>query len=128
MKNESYSNFENLSVWQKAKDLTIIMYRISEDYPPSEKNRLVDQTIRSTSSIMANISEGCGQGYIKKEITHLNTALGSANETLSWVILASELKYICNDDFQELYFLITEIIKMLHGLLKIKNKVAYQKN
>jgi len=124
MKNVNYSNYQNLKVWINAKELTIIMYNICKTYPRNEEFRLTDQTLRSTSSIMANIAEGCGQGYIKKEITHLNTALGSANESLNWIQLAYELQYICNDDYLELSYLFNEVIKMLHGLIKTKNNVS----
>jgi len=122
MENISYSNFKKMKVWQKSSELAIIMYEICESYPSIEKKRLADQTLRSTSSIMANIAEGCGVGYLKKEISHLYNALGSANESLSWIELAYKLKYINQDTYSELTFLFEEVIKMLHGLIKSKNK------
>ena len=52
-----------LQVWKLAHQLTFDVYRVSKDFPFSEKYGLTNQVRRSVSSVPANIIEGQGRQY-----------------------------------------------------------------
>jgi four helix bundle protein len=54
-------DFKTLQVWQKAHELTLRIYRISQSFPKEELYGLTSQTRRAAASIPANIAEGCGR-------------------------------------------------------------------
>ncbi|MGB9855610.1 MAG: four helix bundle protein [Caldisericum exile] len=81
------------------------------------------QIIRAVTSIGANIAEGNGQLYKKKQINFLNNALGSASETRHWLIIAADNGYISQEDYDKLEEKTVEIIKMLIGCIR---KLQYQ--
>ena len=55
-----YQNFEQLEVWKKAQ-LKKDIYELVKTFPAEEKFRLVDQLIRSSRSVNAQIAEGHGR-------------------------------------------------------------------
>jgi four helix bundle protein len=56
-----YQNFEQLEVWKKARQLKKDIYELVKTFPAEEKFRLVDQLIRSSRSVNAQIAEGHGR-------------------------------------------------------------------
>ncbi|MGH9655933.1 MAG: four helix bundle protein [Bryobacteraceae bacterium] len=54
-------DFKQLKVWQKAHQLTLSVYRITADFPRQELYGLTSQLRRASSSISANLAEGCGR-------------------------------------------------------------------
>ena len=55
-------DFVDLKVWQKARELCVEAYRISDAFPPKERFRLTDQMCRAAVSAVNNIAEGFGRG------------------------------------------------------------------
>ena len=53
-------SFAELQVWQKAHELTLEVFRISEKFPRRDMFGIVSQMRRSSSSVCANIAEGFG--------------------------------------------------------------------
>jgi four helix bundle protein len=110
--------FTDLKVWQKARQLCVEAYRISELFPPKERFRLVDQVCRAAISVVNNISEGFGRGGGKDFQYHLRIARGSVVEVRGCAILAQDLKYISEADVRHLDALALETYKMLTALLR----------
>jgi four helix bundle protein len=54
-------DFRDLQVWQKAHQLTLAVYRHTARFPGDERYGLTAQLRRSSSSIAANLAEGCGR-------------------------------------------------------------------
>jgi len=50
--------FEDLLVWQRAHQLTLVVYRMSARFPREEQFGLVPQMRRAAVSVPANIAEG----------------------------------------------------------------------
>ncbi|AEM79522.1 four helix bundle protein [Thermoanaerobacter wiegelii] len=125
MKKNDYSikDFKTLKVWQKARELTQDIYLITANFPQFETYAIKSQIIRAVTSIGANIAEGNGQLYKKKQINFLNNALGSASETRHWLIIAADNGYISQEDYIVLEQKTIEIIKMLIGCIR---KLQYQ--
>ncbi len=112
-------DFTRLKVWQKAMDLTVAVYEMTKSFPKEELFSSVNQVKRSCSSIHANLAEGNAVSHFKKkELSFYVTALGSAQETRSWFIQAHRLKYITDQQFEQLNNDCIEIVKMLMALIK----------
>jgi four helix bundle protein len=54
-------DFKNLKVWQKSHELTLEIYKVTASFPKEELFGLTSQIRRASSSISANIAEGCGR-------------------------------------------------------------------
>ncbi|MGB9883620.1 MAG: four helix bundle protein [Microgenomates group bacterium] len=106
---------EDIFVWNKAKELTIKIYKSIKSVRDFS---FKDQIQRAAVSIMNNIAEGYERGG-NKELKHfLFVAKGSCGELRSMLHLALELNYISKDEFNSLYNLSLEISKMLSGFIK----------
>jgi four helix bundle protein len=107
--------FEDIVAWQKAKDMTLIIYSSLKDL---KDYGFKDQICRASISIMNNIAEGF-ERKTDTEFKHfLFIAKGSCGEVRSMLYLANELKYIKTEFNLELVNLSKEISKMISGLIK----------
>ncbi len=107
--------FEDIIAWQKAKDLSVAIYRLFEE---SKDFGFRDQIQRASVSVMNNIAEGFERKG-NKELAHfLYIAKGSCGEVRSMLILAKELKKISEEDFKDKYDLAEEISKMISGFIR----------
>lgn len=101
--------------WKKAKELTILVYKLFLD---SHDFGFIDQIQRASISIMNNIAEGF-ERKSNKEFKHfLFIAKGSCAEVRSMLYIAKELKNISDEEFRKLHGLSEEISKLLSGLIK----------
>ena len=103
--------YKDLKVWQKAVELTKLIYEITSTFPVEEKFGLTNQIRRASVSIPSNIAEGDGRNSSKEFIQFIAIATGSCYEVETQLIIAIELKYI--KAAEESFKLIEEIQKML---------------
>jgi len=111
-------NFKDLQVWHKAHLLTLQIYKLTLSFPADEKFGLISQLRRASSSIAMNIAEGCGRGSNTELRRFFDIAMGSASEVEYQVLLAYELKYVSERNYQEMVFCIEEVKKMLTSYIK----------
>lgn len=109
------SRFEDIIAWQKAKVLTVEVYRLFSD---SNDFGFKDQIQRASVSVMNNIAEGFERKSNKEFKYYLFIAKGSCGEVRSMLYLAKELKKISEKEFHFLYNLSQEISKILSGFIK----------
>jgi len=110
-----FNSFEEIIIWQKAKSLTIEIYKeikFSKDFSYN------DQIKRASISIMNNIAEGFERKGNKEFKKFLYIAKGSCGEVRSMLYLGYELGYIKNENYKDLLDTCLEISKMLSGLIK----------
>ena len=112
------SDYKKLKVWEDAHKFTVDIYNITQKFPNNEQYGLTSQIRRSASSIPTNIVEGCGQLDNGNLIRFLGIAKGSAFEVEYQLLLAKDLKYINEKDYDELNEKIQKIISMLTNLIK----------
>ena len=110
-------SFTQLEVWQRAHELVLEIYRVTERFQNSERFRLVDQLCRSVASIPANIAEGKGRNTLKEYIQFLYNARGSLEETKYHLLLAKDLSYLNDIDYKDLKSRCDQVGKMLNGLI-----------
>ncbi|MDQ0160737.1 four helix bundle protein [Alkalibacillus salilacus] len=108
----------DLKVYQKAEDLCVAVEATLDTFPAKQKYNLIDQIRRASTSIVANIAEGNGVQYPKKEKDFYDIAVGSACEVQALLHLSSRLHYVSNDSFEEFDQALWEIRRMLTALIK----------
>ena len=111
-------DFHELKVWQKAHQLTLAVYQITATFPREERYGLTSQLRRCSSSIPANLAEGCGRNGDAEFARFCSIAMGSASELEYHLLLAKDLKLIKPQDHAELSQKATELKRMLTGLHK----------
>lgn len=94
-------DFKELRVWSKAHDLTVFIYHLTRAFPRDEIDGLTSQVRRSAASIGANIAEGCGRRSDGEMARFLQTARGPASETEYHLLLAKDLGFLSEADFQK---------------------------
>jgi four helix bundle protein len=112
----TFSKFEDIQAWQKARDVTLLIYQITGNSNFAKDFGLKDQIRRASVSIMANIAEGHGRRTGVEFANFLNIARGSAAEVQSHLHIAAALNYISQKEFDEIYQTLTEISRMLLAL------------
>lgn len=111
----------NLKVWQKAVELVVIIYKITHKFfPKSEIYGLSQQIRRAAVSIPSNLAEGAARKTRKEQLQFLYVARGSISELDTQLEIAFQLKYFDFKIFDEVNRRISEISKMLDGLIKFK--------
>ena len=95
--------FEELDIFQKARDLCKEVYAITKEDPFSKDSRFVQQIHASAGSVMDNIAEGFERDGNKEFINFLYIAKGSCGEVRSQIIRASDVGFIDNNTAKRLY-------------------------
>jgi four helix bundle protein len=109
--------FEELDVWIKSRDLSVMIYKITNEEEFNKDFGLKDQLRRASVSIVSNIAEGFERNGTKEFIQFLSFAKGSAGEIRTQLHIAKEIKYINEKTFTSLNEKTTEVSKMLSGLM-----------
>ena len=114
--------FEDLKVWQKARELSQKIYPLTFLEPICSDFRFKDQIRGTLGSIMDNIAEGFGRGSRLEFISGLNTSRGETDELKSQLYRGLDNKYFSEEQFSEFYFLAEEVTKMDTSLINYLNK------
>lgn len=118
------NSFEDLLVWQKAIDISVLVYKITAKFPKEEMFGLTSQLRRASNSISLNISEGSVKSTATF-ILQLGHARGSGAELLSGFILALKLDFITEKELIKIRELLEEESKMIKSLINSLNKNKY---
>lgn len=111
-------DFRQLKVWEVGHRLTLEVYRTTRRYPVDEIYGIVGQMRRASSSIPANIAEGCGKSSDADFARYLQTAMGSACELEYFLLLSRDLEYIDGGLHDRLAQATTELKRMLTALMQ----------
>ena len=113
----SVRNFKELIVWQKAMDLAELVYDVTKQFPREEVYGLTSQLRRAAVSIPSNIAEGQARNSTAQFLNFLSIAQGSRAEVETQIMLAERLDYIDREISQEAANLLTEVNRLLRGLV-----------
>jgi len=111
-------SFEKLKVGQKARQLSILIYKSTKTFPDEERYGLISQMRRCSVSISSNIAEGTGRHSSKDRARFTEIAFSSALELLNQSILSNDLEFLPDEHYLKIRKDITEITAMLDGLYK----------
>jgi four helix bundle protein len=128
MSTTKIEKFEDLIAWQKARELTKDIYRVTKQDALFKDFGLRDQIRRASVSIMSNTAEGFERGSRSEFHQFLVIAKGSCAELRSQLYVALDVEYIDTMTFQKLDALAKETSRLVGGLRaavykqKVKNK------
>ena len=111
-------DFKQLKVWEKAHRLVLEIYRTTHQFPAEERFGLTAQLRRAAASVPSNIAEGCGRGGERELSRFVTIAAGSASEVEYQLLLARDLWYLGNEQYQELDKHINEVKRMLNAFIQ----------
>ena len=116
--------FEDVIAWQKAHQFVLQVYRICKVFPDTERFGLTSQFQRAATSIAANFAEGYGKLSQADKLRFMNIAQGSMEECRYYSILARDLTYINEDEYQQLRSVLNEASFLLNSYIKgiLENK------
>ncbi len=110
--------FEDILAWQKARELTQLVYRATRKGEFAKDFALRDQIRRAVISITSNIAEGFERGGTKEFVQFLGHAKGSCGEVRSQLYIALDEAYLSQPDWEELHNRCLEISRLLDGFAK----------
>ncbi|MBU2929796.1 four helix bundle protein [Winogradskyella psychrotolerans] len=104
--------FKDLEIWKKSRLFCTSIYEITSKFPDSERFGLTNQLRRASVSIPSNIAEGSSRSSNKDFSRFLQITLGSAYEIETQLLIAFDLKFISNQELNDLLKELESIIKM----------------
>ena len=110
--------YERFEAWQLCHDMAIMVYRVTEAWPKSERYGLTSQARRSAFSAAANIAEGSARRGRGEFGRFLDISLGSLSE-LGYVLrIALDVGLLATEDWKRLEAARTVAGKCLWGLYR----------
>ena len=116
------NHFTDLIAWKKSHEFVKTVYTVTKQFPKEELFGLTNQLRRSASSISANIAEGYGRYHAKDKIRFYHMARGSNTESQNHIILAHELNYINEQEYNNLKILVYTSYKLICGIIRSTEK------
>ncbi len=110
--------FEKLEVWHDAKNLAVLIYKMTDSLPNTEKFGLINQIRRAIISVSSNIAEGSSRSTKKDQAHFYTMAYSSLIEVLSQLIISNELGYISQSKLAEVRVEIEKVTNKLNALRK----------
>jgi len=113
--------FKDLKVWQKSKELAVLIYTVTQEQVFRRDFGFKDQIRRAAISIPSNIAEGDERGSNKDAVRFFYIAKGSLAELQTQIEIAFEIGYLNEQNMKELYDRTQIIGRMLGGLIKARS-------
>lgn len=107
--------YQKLKIYQKAKDLVLLVYQLTKGFPKEERYVLVPQIRRAAISIVANIGEGYARTSTKEFIRFINIAVSSLIELEIYSHLINNLRYVSSTESKKLQDSILEMKRLLYS-------------
>lgn len=109
-------SYRDLDVWQCAMDLVNMVYKLTANFPVTERYGLVSQLQRASVSIPSNIAEGHARDSTREYLRFISIALGSLAELETQLLLAVRLELVTEQKVNDAMSLTERISMMLHRL------------
>jgi four helix bundle protein len=110
-------DFRNLDVWHKAHELAIDVHKTLIRHKRVDAH-MRSQLSRASRSVPATLVEGCGRDSRAELARYADMSIASSSEVEYWVLLAKDVGYFPNADFERLTSSVVEVRRMLFGLRK----------
>jgi four helix bundle protein len=114
----SKGSFKNLVIWQRAVELSLAVYKLTESFPSSERFGLTNQLRRASVSVASNIAEGYGRSSRGEYVQFLGYARGSNCELQTQLVIAAGLRMATESELKRADNLAQEVGRMLVALMK----------
>ncbi len=113
----SVRRFEDLLMWQRARALGNLTYKLTEQTSFRDSD-LKGQMRRASVSVMSNIAEGFGRGSNEELLYFVYIAKGSVAELQSQLYLSLDLRYISDGQFEEAFKLSDQTARLIQGFAR----------
>jgi len=117
MPTHSVKSYRDLLVWQRAIELSVAVYKLTEEFPRHELYGLAVQLRRAVVSIPSNIAEGQSRRTTGEFIQFLCIARGSNAEVQTQLFLIRTLGFADQASIAKCESLSLEVARMLNGLI-----------
>jgi four helix bundle protein len=111
-------SFRDLTVWQRAIELTLAAYKLTSSFPDSERFGLTNQLRRASVSVASNIAEGYGRSTKGEYILFLGHARGSNSEVETQIVIAKALGFGSKEMICTAEELCNEVGRMVTAMMK----------
>ncbi|MCF7796454.1 MAG: four helix bundle protein [Candidatus Marinimicrobia bacterium] len=118
--------FEDLTIWKEARQLSLLVYRVTEIDPFSKDFALEGQIRRSSGSLIDNIAEGFERGGNKELRQFLSIAKGSCGEVRSQCFRARDLNYLDEETFTKITTFSITLSKQIASFISYLSKSPYK--
>ena|SRR3989344_1603643 len=113
--------FTEIKAWQKAHELVLAVYKVTESFPKSEIFSLTSQIRRAAVSVPSNIVEGFKRSTKNDSLRFYNIAEGSLEELKYQLLLARELGYIQQPKaYSKIEAIMDEAGKLIYGWKRVQ--------
>ena len=116
-------HFTDIDAWKLGQRLVLGIYKTTKKFPKEELFGLTSQIRRAAMSVTANIAEGMGRYSYRDRIRFLYNSRGSIFEVENFNLLAKDLKYLNEEEFNGLQLQIEETRKTLNGFINSTEKL-----
>jgi four helix bundle protein len=114
---------EELEVFQRSIDCAVRVFQTCRSLPDFERFRLVDQWLRCSRSVPANLAEAWRKRYYRPHfLSKLSDAEAEAAECQVWALLAVRYGYITEKEGNALKDDYEELIRMIVGMVTTATK------
>lgn len=120
--------FEDLNCWKVPADLRRRCSEVVKAFPQEERYKLVDQIIRASRSVTANIAEGYGRYHYQEYIQFCRQSRGSLYELIDHFIVARDEGYISDEELDNIKHQISNALAVLNGFINYLLKAKATKN
>ncbi len=111
------TRFEEIHAWQTARQLTNLVYELSDRGEFAKDFGLKDQIRRASVSVMSNIAEGFESHTQSLFINYLGRAKASAGEVRSQLYIALDKGYITREQFDKAYELADKASRQIYRFM-----------
>ncbi len=118
MAEKRIQSFTDLNAWKESHRFVLLVYRKTESFPKEEIFGITNQIRRAAVSIVSNIAEGFGRQSYKEKTQFYSIAQGSNLEIQSQMLVARDLQFLKEKDFQEIADQSIAVGKLLSGLIR----------
>lgn len=109
-------SYKNLNVYQDAKAFVVVVYKLLDSFPDTEKFALCNQIRRAAISVTSNIAEGVSRTSNKEKVHFLEIAYASMMEVDSQLDVSIELGYITIEQYKTIEEFVVCVSKQLSSL------------
>ena len=110
-------SFKGLEVWQRTIELTVVVYKLTSNFPASERFGLTNQLRRAAVSVASNIAEGYGRATTGEYLQFLGHARGSSSEVETQLVIAKALAFATKEKIEKAEGLCSEVGRMLNTMM-----------
>src|SRR5262245_45070454 len=111
----AFKTFEDLEVYQVAREFRKALYAVARRLPNFEKFGLADQIRRAAVSVTSNIAEGHGRHHYLEQLHFLVLSRGSVEELIDHLNVCLDEKYLAAEEVQSLKEVAWRVHQLING-------------